>query len=123
MAEKNGNGHPPEVRAAATAALLAGQSISSVAKEYDIPKSTVGRWKLEPIPEVETEKREIGELLLEYLQQNLVTLKAQAKAFGDPDWLSRQGAQELAILHGVMTDKAVRLIEAMSKHASINTPS
>jgi len=123
MPMKKGNGHAPEVRAAATAALLSGQSISAVAKEYDIPRSTVGRWRTEPIPDLGIQKREIGDLLLEYLQENLITLKAQAKAFGDPDWLKLQGAQELAILHGVMTDKAVRLIEAMSKNADINPPS
>ena len=120
---KNGNGHPPEVRAAATAALLSGQSISAVAKEYDVPRSTIARWRRSPVPVSDTQKREIGDLLLEYLEENLITLKAQAKAFGDPDWLKLQGAQELAILHGVMTDKAVRLIEAMSKHADINPPS
>lgn len=34
-----------ELRAAVMAALLAGQSVSSVAREYNIPKGTVAGWK------------------------------------------------------------------------------
>lgn len=34
-----------EVKAAAMASLLEGQSVSAVAKEYEIPKGTVSNWK------------------------------------------------------------------------------
>lgn len=101
-------------KAAALAALMEGQSISSVAKEYNIPKGTVSGWKSNP-PDVDpTQKKEIGELLTDYLRANLEALRAQAEHFKDKSWLARQNAADVAVLHGVMTDKAVRLLEAFS---------
>ena len=103
-----------ETKAAVLAALMQGQSINSVAREYDIPKGTISNWKNNP-PSVDTDtKRDIGELLLDYLRANLKALTAQAELFQDPVWLKRNSASDVAVLHGVMTDKAVRLIEAMS---------
>lgn len=109
-----------ETKAAVMAALLEGQSLSFVSQEYNIPKSTVQRWG-KSAKEGESHsmglKKEIGELLLEYLETNLTTLKAQAEFFRDEAWLRKQDAAELATLHGVMTDKSVRLLEAMNKNA------
>lgn len=105
-----------EQKAAVMAALLAGQSVSQVAKEYKIPEGTVKAWssrtdRAQPV--ATPKKAEIGELLVEYLRENLTTLRAQSEAFRDPVWLREQGASELAVLHGVLTDKTVRLLEAM----------
>ena len=104
--------HNEETKAQAMACLLEGQGVSQVAKEYSLPPSTVSRWRREC--RAEAGSPEIGELLLDYLGANLETLQVQAIVFGDVEWLQTQGAQELAILHGVMTDKAVRLLEALS---------
>lgn len=109
-----------DIKAAVLAALLAGQSVSEVARQYNLPEGTVKSWKArmkpaETIATDATQKKQIGELLLEYLEANLITLKEQMKVFSDPTWLKKQSASELAVLHGVMTDKAVRLLEAMSK--------
>ena len=109
-----------ETKAAAMAALLQGQSVSSVARDYQIPKGTVSNWKRQAADQAagvrpeRTQKERIGELLVEYLNTNLETLRVQAEHFADPEWLKKQGASELAVLHGVMTDKAVRLLEAMA---------
>lgn len=105
-----------ETKAAVMAALLAGQSLSQLSREYNIPKSTLSRWKNGDVPADGTQKTEIGELLLAYLRTNLETLRAQAEQFRDPKWLSRQSAESAAVLHGVMTDKAIRLLEAMSRN-------
>lgn len=109
--------YSPETKAAAMAALLAGQSVNQVAREYKIPRSTVGAWGTEIRKEgvqtvPDSKKGEIGALLVDYLGANLRALRAQAEVFSDPAWIREQGAAELATLHGVMTDKAVRLIEA-----------
>jgi transposase-like protein len=110
-----------EQKAAVLAALLSGQAINEVAKTYSIPAGTVRSWKSrqangESVATVATEKREeVGELLVTYLRENLLTLRQQAVFFRDMDWLRKQGASEAAILHGVLTDKAVRLLEALSK--------
>src|SRR5512133_822753 len=104
-----------EVKAAVMAALLAGQSLNSVAREYNLPKSTVSRWKNSDVPYTGTQKTEIGGLVLEYLQANLETLRLQVEIFRDKTWLQRQTASDAAVLHGVLTDKAIRLLEALSK--------
>lgn len=102
--------HPPEVRAQIQAALLAGQGVGELAKKYDLPSSTVSRWKSEATGGVTAD---IGELLLAYLQENLQTLKEQAVVFRDVEWLKGQDASSLGVLHGILTDKAIRLLEAL----------
>jgi transposase-like protein len=107
-----------EEKAAVISALMAGQSVSSVSNEYKIPRGTVAGWSAKVngedyLPVSNTKREEIGDLILAYLRQNLKTLEIQAEFFTTRDWLERQGASELAVLHGVMTDKAVRLLEAM----------
>jgi transposase-like protein len=111
-------------KAAAMAALMAGQSLDAVSREYQIPKTTLHNWRRPRRSQTfGTEKEsEIGDLLIAYLRANLAALKAQAEVFTDKTWLSEQGASEAAILHGVMTDKAVRLIEAFSAHDSDTAP-
>ena len=109
-------GYSDETKAQVMAALLAGQSISEVAARYQIPSGTVKSWRRNSreFRPVDTQKgAEIGDLLLEYLRENLITLRVQVEHFRDPKWLSRQDASELAVLHGVVTDKAIRLLEAI----------
>ncbi|MBK8912971.1 MAG: hypothetical protein IPM61_16855 [Chlorobi bacterium] len=102
------------------AALLAGQSVSEVAADYKIDRSLVSRWK-QQIPadrmhQVALKKQhDFGELLSEYLATLLTTLKVQAEVAGDPDYIRKQPAAELATLHGVMADKGIRLLEAASR--------
>lgn len=107
--------HSSEVKAAVMAALLQGQSVHEVAKEYSVPRSTVTRWKKEGGRSVGPQKREIGDLIVEYLRENLETLRSQAVTFRNPKWLERQSAENAAVLHGVMTDKAIRLLEALGR--------
>lgn len=113
-----------ETKAAVMAALLAGQAIGQIAEEYNIPASTIRSWKSrqkngESVAVVATEKKEeIGELLLAYLRANLTALEVQARHFSNLDWLKEQNADQLAVLHGVQTDKAVRLLEALTRAES-----
>ena len=115
-----------ETKAAVLAALLTGQAASFVAKEYSIPESTVKDWGAkarsgELSAEYPSQKKEIGELLIEYLRANIEALRKQAEVFGEPDYLRKNSAENLAVLHGVMADKAVRLLEAMTKNAASNS--
>jgi transposase-like protein len=109
-------------KAAVMASLLAGQSVAEVSAEYNINRDTIKSWKSrqlngENVATVATEKREqIGDLLFDYLLMILKTLKIQAEHFGDKNWLNRQSADALAVLHGVSVDKAVRLLEALTIH-------
>jgi len=100
------------------AALLAGQSITSIAAAYRIPEGTVKRWsanldRTEYEPE-RTTKKEIGDLIVGYLSDLLVTLRAQLKVYADEKWLRQQSASEVAVLHGVLADKGIRLLEALA---------
>ena len=102
----------PEVRAAVMSALLAGQGVGETAQRYELPKSTVSRWKAEARLAA-GRCEDVGLLLLDYLRENLTTLTAQAVVFRDPAWLRSQEAGSLAVLHGVMADKSTRLLEAL----------
>lgn len=122
MAKRN---YPDDTKAAVVAALLAGQSVASVAAEYDLPRGTVSSWKkrtaatvLHDVATDATQKERgasVGDLLLTYLETSLRGLIAQAEHFADKGWLAKQDAADIAVLHGVQTDKAIRLIEALNR--------
>ena len=113
-----GETRPPEVKAAALAALMTGQSVDAVAEQYKLPRGTVLDWKRQAklaTDAVRTEKTgetNIIALVDRYLARNLETLAIQAEQFADRGWLAKQSASEAAVLHGVMVDKAVRILQA-----------
>ena len=117
--EVQGKAHSDETRAQVIAALLAGQGVSEVAKQYHLPQSTVSRLKTQIKDKLDElgckKKRDFGEKLATYLEANLNALTAQAKAVSDPVYIKKQAAHELATLHGVMADKGIRLLEAASQ--------
>jgi len=118
MARKHYEG---ETKAAVMAALLAGQSISSVAKEYNIPKGTVSGWKKRAsgVASLATQKKQdVGNLILSLLLAELTTLKQMTDAFADEKWIYKQNAADVAVLYGVMQDKAFRKLEALSASSS-----
>jgi len=60
----------------------------------------------------------VGALLLEYLDANLRTLKSQAEVMGDKEYLRDKPIENVALAHGILVDKAVRLIEALNRAES-----
>lgn len=119
-----------ETKAAVMAALLAGQSVSQVAAEYKIPEGTIWAWTHRELngksngydaslaSAASQKKQRIAELILEYLEALFVALKNQAELFGDnKNWLSKQAASEVAVLHGVLADKGIRILEALASAA------
>lgn len=113
-----GKARPPETKAAVLAALMTGQSVDAVAEAYSVPRGTVLDWKrqaklaTEVVRTVKTDGPDIVGLIDSYLVKNLETLAIQAEQFRDRDWLSKQPASEAAVLHGVLVDKAVRILQA-----------
>lgn len=108
---------PNDIKAKVTAALLAGGGVNAVSRDLGVPKATVSRIKnglaSEQLEHIETVKKTgIQELIVNYLSANLAALEAQANHSTKPEWLSKQSADQLAILHGVMADKAIRILEA-----------
>lgn len=119
-----------ETKAAVMAALLAGQSVSAVARQYNIPKGTVSAWNQRHVAPLQagvatvaTQKSKsagdagalVGSLLLELVTAELRGLIAQAQHTADKEWLNQQEASQLAVLHGVAHDKIFRLLEAMDR--------
>lgn len=114
-----GKAHDEATRAAVVAALLAGQGVTEVATRHKLDPSVVSRWKAslpaEKLQEVASEKKSrFDDLLADYLAANLLSLTAMAKVASEPDYLRKQSADRLAVLHGVTADKAVRFFEAAS---------
>lgn len=123
--------HDPEKRATVLAVLIAGSTVAETSRETGIPEPTIIRWREEAgltqkPPKFQTigteKKRDLGELVGEYLDDVLVTLRAQAVHARDQEWLTRQDAAQLAILHGVLTDKAIRLLGALQTDEPIKLP-
>ncbi len=112
-----------EEKAAVKAALLAGQSVSSVAKEYKIPKGTVSNWKNRPKSGTQKSQENIGELIVNLLASELNVLENMVHTFSNPKWLEKQNASDAAVLYGVIQDKAIRKLEAMSASTDSNTES
>src|SRR5690348_17439150 len=102
------------------AALLAGQGISEVATQYELPESTIREWRdtltSQQFAEIRAKKgEEIERLLFGYLTSNLAALDAQAKVVSEREYIIKQPADSLAVLHGVMADKSIRLLEAIER--------
>ena len=109
--------HTPEVKAACMAALLTGQGVCEIAREYNLTHAVVSAWKAKLTPEkiaeiVAKKGAQLDEMIYDYVIANLTALKAQAEVMSDETYLKKQSANELAICHGVMADKLVRLLEA-----------
>jgi transposase-like protein len=121
--------YDPELVARVVAMVLAGQSISSVAREYRIPKGTVSAWVkrqgsvLEAgeaavgeggVATVATQKKErIGDLIIDNLEAQLEATRAIARIVQEGEWIRKQPASELAVLFGVISDKSFRILEAL----------
>lgn len=115
-----GKKHSDEVQSQVMAALLAGQGVNEVAQAYSLPESTIREWRetlnSEQFAELRAKKGErIEELLFSYLTANLAALEAQAKVVSETEYITKQPADSLAVLHGVMADKSIRLLEAIER--------
>jgi hypothetical protein len=106
-------------------------SPSAVAAKHGIKRATIYKWLERDKPLigahdtalsniVELKKARIGALAMEYLEANFNAQIAQAYVTSDPNYINRQPAGELAILHGVLADKSIRLLEAL--HGRQDTP-
>ena len=117
---QRGKPHSPDTTAQVKALLLAGEGVVEVARRLDLPKQTVsdvkGRLTEEEFGLLRTKKGElIEDLVVDYLVTNLKTLRTQAEVAGERSYIEKQPAGELSLLHGVMSDKSIRLLEAIQR--------
>lgn len=112
--------HDDVKKAAVIAALLAGQSITEVATQYDVPVGTVKSWAhrmradKESLLVTEDRAAKIGDLVFDNLE---AMLKAQnailTHVSTEKEWLKKQDASDLAVLVGVIADKTFRILDAL----------
>lgn len=60
-------------------------------------------------------KETVDELLSDYVREIMLTLRAQFEVIQDKAWLERQDALELAVLHGTISDRAIRFLELLNE--------
>ena len=118
--------HSDELKAQVIAALLAGQGVCEVAREYRLSKGLVSEWKRRSLGGSEQfgtqKRRELGELVGVYLETLLKTVTTQLEVFSNETWLRQQSASDAAVLHGVLVDKGLRLLEAAERAADQQDP-
>ena len=90
----------------------------AVVAKYGIPLGTIKTWQqeYEIIHDPSVKKGRIEVLAMTYLEAAFQALIAQAYVVSQPDYIERQPAGELAILHGVVADKSIRLLDAIARH-------
>lgn len=112
-----GKKHSDQTRAAAIAALLEGQGVTEVARRYNLPHPTVSNLKSSlsstQLNEVRQEKvEELAALIENHLHTSLQAAANIAKQTENADWRNKQTADDLGVFYGILTDKAVRILEA-----------
>lgn len=119
--------YTPEVKAQVMAALLAGQSATTLSKEFGIPRGTITGWqsyKRDPIlasaandaSDASLKKLDdINGLVLDLMIAQLKSQIALAEHAGDKKWLTAQDASAVGVLLGIENDKVFRLLEALNR--------
>jgi transposase-like protein len=117
--------HPPEVRAAAVAAVKIGDQPAAVARRFGISQGRLTEWCQRDLPELsgspggtpgayvrERERTELLDLVEEFVSESLTTLSAQARLARDPAWFKKQSALGIAEYRGVELDRLIRILPA-----------
>jgi transposase-like protein len=109
--------HSPEIKAAALASVLAGETVAATARAYGVDPGTIRRWRsqagIDTAIVQQQKKVAIGERLYGLLEDYVETLRVQVVVTRDEEWIKKQDADKLAIFHGVLSDKSVRLAAAL----------
>jgi predicted HAD superfamily Cof-like phosphohydrolase len=119
-----GKKHSDDTRGPALAALLSGQGIQEVAKQYKLPESTVRDLKKtvssEEFAEVRAKKEEqLASLIESHLHASLEAAAAIASQASNAEWRNKQDADKLGVFYGILTDKSVRILEAAESAAPV----
>jgi hypothetical protein len=107
--------HGADKKARTIHALLTGASIADVVEAEHLSPATVSAWRAEGAARlgyVPEKAAELDGLLLAYLRTGLATLVLQAEQFADAAWYKRGSPADAAVLHGVLADKLLRILEA-----------
>lgn len=108
-----GRPHPSDVRVRVVAEIMAGDSITAVAKRHKIPTSTAKTWWAEDRPDeptsVRTRERMVDELY-DCSYECFEGIRATARLLQDPTWARTQEAAGLAALVAALGDRSLRML-------------
>lgn len=130
--------HDPELKARARAALAAGTSPNQIARDLELPVSTVKSWKrdlLRQNPDLDLDEParggepggplDLAEYVRDDLAADLRIKRGIARALNDREWLKKQSAAGLAqLLREVNTNKqwTVTAVTTGADYAPLSGP-
>ena len=109
-----------QIQAKVKADLLAGDGTMEISRRYGVPKQTISGYRRR-LPQDQARlsqlrrAEQVTDMIYDYLAGNLEALQKQLEVAADVEYLRKQPAADLATLHGVMMDKACRVLEAMAR--------
>ena len=109
--------HDPDTKAPIIARLLVGDTPTAIRKDYpNVGLQTIYTWRGELDQTViNGNKRDrLDDLIEENLALQLQALSNIAAQTRRQEWLDRQSADQLAVLHGVIADKVYRILSTVS---------
>lgn len=110
-----------QTKAAAMAALLTGEPLRTVAGRYDVPLSTLQYWaKQARTLALEGDAGRLGDSLVAYLVEALEAATAAFVVTGDAEWLRKQRAAEVAVLHGTLVDRVMGMARTLNREGLID---
>ncbi len=109
-----------ETKAAAMAALLTGVATRWVAREMAIPRGTVRRWaakarEMAQDAPLKKGSQGVSTRLYDLVVAALQATTAQVRVPSDPQWVARQRALPMALLHGQQFDRTLRVVEQIGE--------
>ena len=114
-----------DIKAQAVGDLVLGMSAREVGRKYGVDEKSVRNWRDRYLPEPQKSAMsaqnnvDVGALIAAYISDGITTLAAQARHFRNPDWLAAQNAKDLAINHGVLADKLIRVLAALRAEPTV----
>lgn len=127
MAKGQGKPIPDEKKAVVLAALLQGQGVNEISRNYQIPIASVSRIKklipADRLEQVGIQKADrLADLIALNLEASFEARQNILKQTENADWLNKQSAAELATLYGVAADKEFRVLEAIENAQPKDAP-
>jgi hypothetical protein len=112
--------HAAQVKGAALARLLTGETPGAVSRGMGLPYSTAKRWQGEALCRNGHQKRKgeadiLGGRGGDYLDEALVSGSALLAELRDPERLWAMNARELAYIHGGLFDRAFRMLGGLQE--------
>ncbi len=107
--------HPPEIRAAAIAAIASGDGIRATARRLGVNHQVIRRWWAEDRPEHSLNARtreELSNLIYDAVVDALGSLRARAIETSRPEWIRQQDAHGIADLDRAQWDRVIRMVGA-----------